>query len=92
MIVMMCSGFRHTLALGKCRLTVVLSYITIVGNSGPSMCFYIYINLNNNNKMFLKGAMCKSFEYPFTEMQYDIHNYVFSGLYLHNLWATIILI
>jgi len=28
----------------------------------------------------LKGAMCKKVEYLLTEMQYDIHNYVFSGV------------
>jgi len=28
----------------------------------------------------IKGAMCKMFEYLLTEMQYDIHNYVFSGV------------
>jgi len=28
----------------------------------------------------LIGAMCKIFEYLLTEMQYDIHNYVFSGV------------
>jgi len=27
-----------------------------------------------------KGAMCKNSEYLLTEMQYDIHNYVFSGV------------
>jgi len=27
-----------------------------------------------------KGAMCKKVEYLLTEMQYDIHNYVFSGV------------
>jgi len=27
-----------------------------------------------------KGAMCKKIEYILTEMQYDIHNYVFSGV------------
>jgi len=28
----------------------------------------------------LKGAMCNKVEYLLTEMQYDIHNYVFSGV------------
>jgi len=28
----------------------------------------------------LNGAMCKKVEYLLTEMQYDIHNYVFSGV------------
>jgi len=27
-----------------------------------------------------KGAMCKNFEYLLTKMQYDIQNYVFSGV------------
>jgi len=27
-----------------------------------------------------KGAMCNKVEYLLTEMQYDIHNYVFSGV------------
>jgi len=29
---------------------------------------------------WFKGAMCKKDEYLLTEMQYDIHNYVFSGV------------
>jgi len=28
----------------------------------------------------IKGAMCKNIEYLLTEMQYDNHNYVFSGV------------
>jgi len=28
----------------------------------------------------IKGAMCNKVEYLLTEMQYDIHNYVFSGV------------
>jgi len=28
----------------------------------------------------VKGAMCNKVEYLLTEMQYDIHNYVFSGV------------
>jgi len=31
--------------------------------------------------LFVKGAMCNKVEYLLTEMQYDIHNYVFSGVY-----------
>jgi len=45
------------------------------------------INLNTPNTYIhthclcsLKGAMCKKDEYLLTEMQYDIHNYVFSGV------------
>jgi len=34
----------------------------------------------NGNKNKLKGAMCNKVEYLLTEMQYDIHNYVFSGV------------
>jgi len=30
--------------------------------------------------IFFKGAMCKKVEYLLTGMQYDIHNYVFSGV------------
>jgi len=33
-----------------------------------------------SNVMTLKGAMCNKVEYLLTEMQYDIHNYVFSGV------------
>jgi len=29
---------------------------------------------------YIKGAMCNKVEYLLTEMQYDIHNYVFSGV------------
>jgi len=32
------------------------------------------------NVVDFKGAMCNKVEYLFTEMQYDIHNYVFSGV------------
>jgi len=28
----------------------------------------------------IKGAMCNKVEYLLTEMQYDIHNHVFSGV------------
>jgi len=31
-------------------------------------------------KLIFKGAMCNKVEYLLTEMQYDIHNYVFSGV------------
>jgi len=34
-----------------------------------------YQSVNN-----VTGAICKKVEYLLTEMQYDIHNYVFSGV------------
>jgi len=36
--------------------------------------------LAGNYGLLFKGAMCNKVEYLLTEMQYDIHNYVFSGV------------
>jgi len=44
--------------------------------------YFVYINTHTCMyiKVALKGAMCNKVEYLLTEMQYDIHNYVFSGV------------
>jgi len=43
----------------------------------------INLQLQEQNRILgfsFKGAMCNKVEYLLTEMQYDIHNYVFSGV------------
>jgi len=42
---------------------------------GSLLCSWCYIA-----PLPFKGAMCNKVEYLLTEMQYDIHNYVFSGV------------
>jgi len=45
--------------------------------------YYWYLSpyiILSTNICCLKGAMCNKVEYLLTEMQYDIHNYVFSGV------------